>query len=72
MKSPTLGLILAISYCCVYVKAYPNGAPSSTCAAMRPYHAGATDSKDPPPYQINVEKVRCVYRRYQLLSTLPN
>merc|ERR1740128_913908 len=56
MKSPTLGLILAISYCCVYVKANPNGAPSSTCAAMRPFHVGATHSIDPSPYQINVEK----------------
>jgi len=51
-----LCLLLLVSYCYIDVAAFPNGAPSTACASMEPFHVGATHSKDPSPYQINVEK----------------
>jgi len=51
-----LCLLLLVSYCYIDVTAFPNGAPSTACASMEPFHVGATHSKDPSPYQINVEK----------------
>merc|ERR1712035_100660 len=51
-----LCLILVVSYCCFNVTAFPDGAPSTACDDMIPYHYGSVDSQDPSPYQVTVDQ----------------